>query len=435
MPNTTALLPHSAGPLPNLHSLQAHTAQTWRSDLSAGLTTATLLVPQSMAYAMIAGLPPQMGLYAATLPLAAYALLGSARTLSVGPVAMDSLLTAATLAPLFAAGSAEYQAGAMALAGLVGLTLVLMSALRVGALVRHLSDAMMSGFTSAAAIIIALSQLKHLLGVKLAGGAAAHAVLMEAAQRAGEVKPLALAVGLGSLVVFKGLPRLAPKAPVGLIGVLVAIALSSLLDWRAQGLSTVGEIPQGLPAFSLEGLSGALGALTGPHALPMLGGALSIALLAFMEAMAIGKAVAARHGYEVRPGQELFALGATNLTAALFGSYPVAGGFSRTAVNDRAGARTPLASLITMLMVLLVVWRFTPALYALPHATLAAMIMGAVLGLINLKAPRAWLRHDKRRAAIWAGTALVTLSLGLQLGIITGVLLSVALRPRAGAEG
>jgi SulP family sulfate permease len=237
-------------------------------------------------------------------------------------------------------------------------------------------------------------------------------------------------VGLGSLLIFKGLPRLAPKAPAGLIGVILATALSALFDWRALGLSTVGDIPQGLPSLSPEGLTGALAALTGPHALTMIGGAVSVALLAFMEAMAIGKAVAARYGYEVRPGQELFALGATNLTAALFGGYPVAGGFSRTAVNDRAGARTPLASLITMVVVLLVVWRFTPALYSLPHATLAAMIMGAVLGLIDLKAPRGWLKSDKRRAAIWAGTALVTLSLGLQLGIITGVALSVALRPR-----
>ena len=430
MPEHTTPITPPAALLPNLENLKSHAPREWKSDLSAGLTTATLLVPQSMAYAMIAGLPPQMGLYAATLPLAAYAVFGSARTLSVGPVAMDSLLTAATLAPIFAAGSAEYQSGAMALAGLVGLTLVLMSALRVGRLVRHLSDAMMSGFTSAAAVIIALSQLKHLLGVQLAGGTAAHAVLIEAAGRLREVSPLALSVGLGSLLIFKGLPRLAPKAPAGLIGVILATALSALFDWRALGLSTVGDIPQGLPSLSPEGLTGALAALTGPHALTMIGGAVSVALLAFMEAMAIGKAVAARYGYEVRPGQELFALGATNLTAALFGGYPVAGGFSRTAVNDRAGARTPLASLITMVVVLLVVWRFTPALYSLPHATLAAMIMGAVLGLIDLKAPRGWLKSDKRRAAIWAGTALVTLSLGLQLGIITGVALSVALRPR-----
>jgi SulP family sulfate permease len=415
--------------LPNLENLKSHASREWKSDLSAGLTTAALLVPQSMAYAMLAGLPPQMGLYAATLPLAAYALFGSARTLSVGPVAMDSLLTASTLAPIFVAGSAAYHIGAMSLAALVGIALILMSALRFGRLVRHLSDAMMSGFTSAAALIIALSQLKHLLGVNLSGGAAAHEVILEVLTRLSEISPLTLSVGIGSLLVFKGLPLIAPKAPAGLIGVISATLLSATLDARALGLSTVGDIPQGLPTLSPEGLTSALRALTGPHALSMISGAVSIALLAFMEAMAIGRAVAARYGYEVRPGQELFALGVTNLTAALFGGYPVAGGFSRTAVNDRAGARTPLASLVTMTVVLLVVWRFTPALKALPHATLAAMIIGAVLGLIDLKAPREWLKSDRRRALIWAGTALVTLSLGLQLGIITGVLLSVTLRP------
>jgi len=423
--------PAALGLLPNLQSLAQQAPGAWRGDVSAGLTTATLLVPQSMAYALIAGLPPQMGLYAATLPLAAYALLGSARTLSVGPVAMDSLLTAATLTPLFAASGAQYRGGAVALAALVGVALIAMSALRVGRLARHLSDAMMSGFTSAAALIIAVSQLKHLLGVQLNDGAAPHEALLEAARRAGEVQPLTLAVGLASLALFKGLPALAPRAPAGLIGVVAATALSALLDGRARGLSTVGEVPQGLPTLSVDALTSALGALTGAQALPMLGGALSIALLAFMEAMAIGRAVAARHGYEVRPGQELLALGATNLTAALFGGYPVAGGFSRTAVNDRAGARTPLAALVTMLVVLLVLWRFTPALRALPHATLAAMIVGAVVGLIDLKAPLGWLRRDRRRAAIWAGTALATLALGLQPGILTGVALSLALRPRA----
>ena len=414
--------------LPNLHHLLTRGAQEWRAELSSGLTTATLLIPQSMAYAMLAGLPPQMGLYAATLPIMIYALLGSSRTLSVGPVAMDSLLTAATLGGLFAAGSSSYLAGASALAALVGICLILMSALGVGRLVRWISDAMMSGFTSAAALIIALSQLKHLIGVDLERSSAAHEVLIQALSRLDEVHPLSLGIGLGSLLIFKGLPKLNSKLPAGLIGVALMIGLSAALSWGASGVATVGEVPQGIPAFSLQ----AFGALPELMLEPqMITGALSIALLAFMEAIAIGQAVAERHGYRIKPGQELLALGGSNLGAALVGAYPVAGGFSRTAVNDRAGARTPLASLITMTMILLVVWRFTPALYTLPKATLAAMIMGAVLSLIKLKEPQAWLRADKKRFMIWLGTFSVTLSLGLQLGIMVGLVLSVILGERS----
>jgi SulP family sulfate permease len=413
---------------PNVVNMIKEGRVYWREDLGAGLTTATLLIPQSMAYAMLAGLPPQMGLYAASLPILAYALLGSSRTLSVGPVAMDSILTASTLGVIFAAGSQEYFAGASALAALVGVSLVLMSVLRVGKLVKHISDAMMSGFTSAAAIIIALSQLKHLLGLEYdKRPSKVYEVLAQAWAHLGETHLLTLGVGLASLAIFKGLPKLAPKVPAGLVGVVGMIGLSIAFGWGELGVKTVGDVPQGLPSLDLSAMSTLPGYLTNPD---MIMGALSIALLAFMEAMAIGKAVATRHGYEIKPGQELLALGGSNIAAALFGAYPVAGGFSRTAVNDRAGARTPIASLITMLMILLVVWRFTPALYDLPKSTLAAMIMGAVLGLIDAKAPQAWFKHDKKRALIWGGTFLITLGAGLQLGIVTGVVLSVALRPK-----
>jgi len=411
--------------LPNLTSLMKMSPHEWRHDLSAGLTTATLLIPQSMAYAMLAGLPPQMGLYASTLPILAYALLGSSRTLSVGPVAMDSLLTAATLAPLFAAGSASYLAGASALAALVGLSLVLMSVLKVGRLVKYISEAMMSGFTSAAAIIIALSQLKHLIGVDLERSSAAHKVLIQALSRVDELHVATLLIGLASLAIFKGLPKLTRVIPAGLVGVVSMIILSAMFDWSAHGVATVGKVPQGIPTPSLSAFIQLPELMMNPQ---MITGALSVALLAFMEAIAIGRAVASQHGYTIKPGQELLALGGSNLAAALVGAYPVAGGFSRTAVNDRAGARTPLASLVTMAMILLVVWRFTPALYTLPKTTLAAMIIGAVLSLIDLKAPVRWLKDDPAKLMIWSGTFFATLSLGLQVGIITGIVLSVVFK-------
>lgn len=411
--------------LPNLQNLVHMSPKAWRHDLGAGLTTATLLIPQSMAYAMLAGLPPQMGLYASTFPILAYALLGSSRTLSVGPVAMDSLLTAATLAPLFAVGSTDegaYIVGASVLAALVGLTLILMSILRVGRLVKYISEAMMSGFTSAAAIIIALSQLKHLVGVDLERSSAAYQVLFQAFSKIDEVHVLTLIVGLSSLVLFKGLPKLTRTLPAGLVGVVLMIILSAIFDWRQAGVDTVGTVPQGIPIPSVHAFIKLPELIIHPE---MITGALSIALLAFMEAIAIGRAVATQHGYTIKPGQELLALGGSNLAAALVGAYPVAGGFSRTAVNDRAGARTPLASLITMAMILLVVWRFTPALYTLPKTTLAAMIMGAVLSLIDFKTPRRWMQADQGKFMIWTGTFLITLTLGLQTGIITGIILSL----------
>jgi len=198
-----------------------------------------------------------------------------------------------------------------------------------------------------------------------------------------------------------------------------------MCDWSAHGVATVGEVPQGIPTPSLSAFIQLPELMMNPQ---MITGALSVALLAFMEAIAIGRAVASQHGYTIKPGQELLALGGSNLAAALVGAYPVAGGFSRTAVNDRAGARTPLASLVTMAMILLVVWRFTPALYTLPKTTLAAMIIGAVLSLIDLKAPVRWLKDDPAKLMIWSGTFFATLSLGLQVGIITGIVLSVVFK-------
>ncbi len=410
--------------LPNLYSLISEGPKLWRTELSAGITTAALLIPQSMAYAMLAGLPAQVGLYAALMPIIAYTLLGSAKNLSVGPVAMDSLLTMVTLNGVAMSMSAEYIEIAGLLALMVGSSLVLMSVLRIGKLVRYLSPAMMSGFTSAAALIIGLSQLKHLLGANLGRQIAAHEVIMAAISKLNEVSFPTLAIGLISLAIFKGLPKLNSKLPAGLIGIVSMIIVSMFLGLNEQGVTVVGEIPQGLPAMTIPSMGRLMELLTGEHSSQLIGGALSIALLAFMEAIAVGGAVAKDKGYDIKPGQELLALGASNITGAFFGAYPVAGGFSRTAVNDKAGARTPLASLVTFTVVALVVWQFTPALYHLPKATLAAMIMGAVFGLMDLKLPVRLIKENPIEATIWIATFAVTLVLGLQIGILTGVVMS-----------
>lgn len=414
--------------LPNLHSLITEGPNVWRGEFGAGMTTAALLVPQSMAYAMLAGLPPQVGLYAALIPIVTYAILGSTKTLAVGPVAMDSLLTMVTLNGVAVSMSAAYIEVAGLLALMVGICLMLMSILRVGQVVGYLSSAMIGGFTSAAAIMIGLSQLKHLLGISLGRHITAHQVIIAAFNQIDQVSILTLFIGIISFLIFRGLPLVNARLPSGLIGVMVMTVLGYVFNMEVHGISVVGIIPEGLPVFSLPNIDRLKEILTGEYSGQILGGALSIALLAFMEAIAVGKAVAHDKGYEIKPGQELFALGASNISAAFFGGYPVAGGFSRTAVNDRAGARTPLASVITFLVVGIVVWRLTPALYYLPHTTLAAMIMSAVYGLIDFKMPFVLISDDKVQALIWFLTFSVTLTLGLQIGIILGIVLSLSAR-------
>ena len=341
--------------LPNLYSLLNDGPQLWRGELSAGITTATLLVPQSMAYAMLAGLPAQVGLYAALMPILTYSLLGSIKNLSVGPVAMDSLLTMVTLNGLAMTMSTQYITLAGLLALLVGSFLIFMSLLRIGSLVRFLRPAMMSGFTSAAALIIGLSQLKHFLGIDLGRQIAAHEVIKSAINHLDQVNLPTLCIGCISFIIFKGLPKLSNKLPAGLIGVISMIGIAKYFDLQSLGVSVVGNIPQGLPVMIMPDLSNMLELLSGQYNHQFIGGAMSIALLAFMEAIAVGSAVAKDKGYEINPNQELLALGASNVTGAFFGAYPIAGGFSRTAVNDKAGARTPLASIITFCIVALVI--------------------------------------------------------------------------------
>lgn len=411
--------------LPNLHALLTEAPKIWRTELSAGLTTASLLIPQSMAYAMLAGLPAQVGLYAALMPIVAYTLLGSAKTLSVGPVAMDSLLTLATLNGIAVIMSKEYIAIASLLAFCVGIILVLMYLLNVGKLVQYLSSGMMGGFTSAAAIIIALSQLKYLLGAPLEQHIAAHTVLIEVYEKLDLLNPLTLIIGLCSLIIFKGLPKLNDKLPVGLVGILSMILIAYSFSFETKGVAIIGNIPEGLPSLTIPNIDQLMMVLTGKNGSQFIGGALSIALLAYMEAIAIGTAVAKDKGYQIRPGQELLALGGANISSSFFGAYPVAGGFSRTAVNDQARAKTPLASLITCSIVALVIWQFTPALYHLPKTTLAAMIIAAVIGLIDLETPKRLLVTDKIQAINWFLTFISTLSLGLQKGILIGVIFSL----------
>ena len=394
----------------------------WLSgDLSAGITVGIMLIPQGMAYAMIAGLPPVFGLYAALVPQMVYALMGTSRQLAVGPVAMDSLLVASGLGALALSGIEEYIAMALFLALFMGGIQLLFGLLKMGFLVNFLSKPVISGFTSAAAIIIGLSQLKHLLGTDIEGSSQIHILLSNAFKTVGDTNLFTLGLGIAAIIVIRTLKKINRKIPGALVAVVLGVLAVYFLGLSSSGVRIVGEVPDGLPALTLPAWdTGRISEL-----FPI---ALTLALIAFMEAISVAKAVEEKRGENhVKANQELVALGASNIVGSLFQSYPTTGGFSRTAVNDQAGANTGLASLISSAVVGLTLLFLTPAFYYLPNAVLAAIIMVAVFGLIDLKYPARLWKNRKDEFVLLVITFLLTLGLGIKEGILLGVLASLLL--------
>lgn len=407
--------------LPALKWLPKYRAADLKGDLAAGLTVGVMLIPQGMAYAMIAGLPPIYGLYASTVPLVIYAFLGTSRQLAVGPVAMVSLLTAAGIGTIATAGTEAYIALAIILALLVGLIQFLLGALRLGFLVNFLSHPVISGFTSAAALIIGLSQLKHLLGIDIPRSHHIHEIIGHAFSQFESINWVTVVLGLGGIVLIKGAKRINQSLPGPLLAVVFGILMVWAFGLTEQGVKIVGEVPSGLPSlvmpeFNLEMLQ---------TLMPI---ALAIALVSFMESIAVAKAIQAKHkNYKVLPNQELIALGLANIGGSFFQSYPVTGGFSRTAVNDQAGAKTGMASLISVTLIVLTLLFLTKLFYFLPKAMLASVIMVAVMGLIDYKEAIHLWRSDRTDFAMLVATFIATLSLGIEQGIAVGVILSLAM--------
>lgn len=404
-------------------------------DSLAALIVTLMLIPQSLAYAMLAGLPPVTGLYASMLPLIAYTLFGTSRTLAVGPVAVVSLMTAAALGPLFAPGSAEYAAAAMLLALLSGAVLLLMAALRLGFLANFLSHPVISGFISASGILIALGQLKHILGISIGGENAVQLLAALLTALPGAHLPT-LAIG-GSSLLFLYLVRsrlsvwlqhlgmnahiagtLTKIGPVAAL--LLAIAAVSAFGLADVGVRVVGEVPRGLPSLSLPMLDPAL-------VLQLLPAAVLISLVGFVESVSVAQTLAAKRRERIEPNQELVALGGANVAAAICGGFPVTGGFARSVVNFDAGAQTPLAGALTALGIGITVLLFTPLFHNLPHAVLAATIIVAVLSLVDLSALRRTWRYTRQDAAAMAATMLGVLLIGVESGILLGVGLSLLL--------
>lgn len=407
--------------LPILDWLPNYKKQHLRGDINAGLTVGIMLIPQGMAYAMLAGLPPIYGLYTAIVLLLVYSIFGTSRQLGVGPVAIDSLLVAVTVSQFALAESAQYINLAILLAFMVGCIHIIMSLLRLGLLVNFLSHPVISGFTSAAAIIISISQLKHLMGIDLGQGQL-YNVLWEAFQNLGQINPYTLAIGLSGMLIIILAKRFTPSIPAPLIVVIVGILAVWGLGLDQQGVSIVKEIPKGLPTPQFPVMLFDLTSIQ-----QLFPSAVTIALVAFMEAIAISKAMQARHNdYKIDPNQELLALGMANMLGSFFQSFSGTGGFSRSAVNDQAGAKTNLAAIISASFVILTLLFLTPLFYYLPKAVLASIIMVAVFKLISVQdALDLWKKGHRRDFFILIITFFATLIIGIQKGILTGVLLSI----------
>lgn len=421
--------------LPILGWLPGYRREDAAADAVAAAIVTVMAIPQSLAYAMLAGLPPQAGLYASILPLFAYALFGSSSVLSVGPVAVISLLTASAVSAVADIGSPEYLAATLVLAAAVGAVLLLMGVLRLGWIANYLSYPVLSGFISASAVLIAASQLTHVLGVPISGDglvallgsalqqlprahgptvilAAAAIAFLFAAHRYGRafLQALGLRAGVAGLL----------SSASSVVVVLLAIVVVAVADLVEAGVAIVGAIPRALPPLTMPALEPALWR-------ELLPAAVMIALIGFVQSISMAQMLAAKRRERVQANQELLGLGAANLAAAISGGLPVTGGVARSVVGFAIGARTPMTGVFSAAGVALVVLYLTPLFYYLPRAVLAAIIIVAVLPLVDLKAIRRTFIYSKADFMAMAITIALVLLAGVEVGVMAGVGLSIAL--------
>lgn len=386
---------------------------------------AIVLIPQGMAYAMIVGLPPVYGLYASLIPLVVYAFLGTSRQLAVGPVAMDSLLVAAGLATLNITGIQDYLAIVLFLTFFVGVIQLLLGFMRMGFFVNFLSRPVISGFTSAAALIIMFSQLKHLLGTDISGGTKLYQLLDSALQALPQTNLYDLGIGILGILIIFGLKKWNKKIPGILIVVILGIFATYMLNLESKGLKVVGDLPKGLPNLELP-LSDMNSNLEYLKKLWPI--ALTLALIGYLEAISIGKGIQEKNNEDtIDPNQELRALGAANVAGSFFHSFPVTASFSRSAISNEMNTRTPLAGIITATIVLLTLLFMTSLFYYLPKAVLASIIMVSVFSLIDIAYARSLWKHRKDEFVLLITTFIITLFIGITEGILIGVLIALLL--------
>lgn len=407
--------------IPILNWLPDYKSEYLKDDFIAGVTVAVLLIPQGMAYALIAGLPPIYGLYAALTPQIIYAFLGTSRQLAVGPVAMDSLLVAAGLGALSIVDSDQYIQTAILLALTIGAIQFLFGLLKMGFIVNFLSKPVISGFTSAAAIIICLNQLRHILGISISQSNKIHVFTSALMQSETPINLHSLIIGIVSIILLILIKGWSSKIPSALVIVVIGICWVTFTNQIQPSVAIVGNIPDGLPNFSFPPLKWEII----KELIPI---SLTIALVAFMEAISIAKSIQEKHKtYEINPNQELLALGASNMIGSFFQSYPTTGGFSRTAVNNEAGAKTGVAALISALIVAIILTFFTDWFYYLPKSVLGAIIIVAVIKLIDYKYAIRLYKIRKDEFLVLLITFIATLFIGITEGILFGIIFSFLL--------
>ena len=415
--------------------LKTYQSQFIAGDITAGLIVTVMLIPQSLAYAMLAGLPPEIGLYASLLPMVAYALFGSSMTLAVGPVAVSSLMTASALMPLAAQGSADYISLSILLALLSGLMLLVAGFLRLGFLAWFLSHPVISGYISGSAVLIAIGQLKYLLGLQFSSSGVLSS-LKNLAQHLHETNTTTALLGLSAVVFLlfarkylgvllkqigisaKSSDLLTKLAPMAVVIISTALVAIYGLD-QTDKVSIVGSIPAGLPSIGLPSIQW-------DHINMLLLPALLISLVGFVESVSVGQSLALKRGQRINPNSELVGIGAANIASAISGGFPVTGGFARSVVNFSAGAQTPAAGIVSAVLMAIVIAGLTEWFYYLPQAVLSATIIVAVIGLIDTQTLKEAWHYDKADAIALLLTFAGVIFFGVEEGIVIGVAMSLA---------
>ncbi|MFY0602801.1 MAG: solute carrier family 26 protein [Flavobacteriaceae bacterium] len=405
--------------IPILDWLPNYNFSRFRGDFIAGITVAIILIPQGIAYALIAGLPPIYGLYCALAPQVMYAIFGSSRQVAIGPVAMDSLIVATGVSTLALTGSDSYIAIAILLALIVGIIQFLLGVLRLGFIVNFLSKPVITGFTSAVALIIGLNQFSNLFGINFIQSDQIQYLLIDFWDKYLEVNSHTAIIGLISIIVILFFKKINKKIPNALIVVVIGILIMRYFGGQFNDVSIIEEIPSGLPSFSIPQID--IDIIR--ELMPI---ALTLVMVGYLETFSIGKSLEAKQDeYRVRPNQELIALGLGNIVGSFFKAYPTTSSFSRSAINQESGATTGMASLVSVAMVIVTLLFLTPLFYHLPKTVLAAIIIVAVFGLVNVKEAVYLFKANNLDFWLLIATFLSTLTLGIEYGIATGVGLSL----------
>jgi len=409
-----ALLERVRGSLPIFEWIPRYGTGEARGDLVAGLTVGVMLIPQGMAYAVLAGMPPIYGLYASVVPLLVYPVLGSSRHIAFGVNAVPMIIVASGVGALAEGGTARYVQLALVLTAMVGVLQVGMGFLRLGFLANLLSRPVIAGFATAAALIITFSQAGNFLGLELSRSEYVHQIALEAFRNLDGVHTPSVAIAVGGIVLIAAMRWWKPIFPAELAVLALATLAVGVLDLDVQGVATVGEVPSGFPRLIAPGLE--FGALR-----DLLPTAITLALVQFMSVVSLGRIFATRHGYEINPNQELNAVGAANVVGSFFQCIPASASFSRTAVNEQAGARSPLANVVAAALVGLALLFVTPLFRDLPMPALAAIIVSAAAGLVDLGELRYLFRTKRVEGWVATITFVSTLVIGVEEGLLLGI--------------